>query len=730
MARALITGVGGQDGWYLAHDLHAAGVEVWGTTRSGQLPSDLAFVHPAPPADLRDGSSLERAVAGVRPDAIYHLAAQSSVAASWTDPVATGDISGLGTARLLEAVRRRRPSARVVVAASLEMFGEPERAPQDETTPIRPLSPYGAAKAYAYHLAHVFRRRSGLFVAVAILGNHESPRRSPAFVSAKIVRGAVAIARGEATELRLGNLAARRDWGYAADYVRALPLIVAQPDPEDFVVATGEDHAVHDWCERAFARVGLDWRDHVVVDRALWRPEGPVPLVGDPLKARRLLGWEPTVRFPDLVDLLVDAEWQRTGGGVRGPAGSDGGVAARRPPGRPASPPAAGFGPAPTERTRRVTGDEMIDLAPTIDRFLARPIKLAPRLDPKPWGGRRLATFGLPLPPGEAVGEALATDDSAAVGDGPLAGRRLGDLVAQAPAALIGERGLAVVGDRPRFPLLVKLIDAAANLSVQVHPSDALAPPEHLGKTEVYHVLAAAPGARLALGLGPGIALERFVAACRAGERTEGLLRWLPARAGETILIPAGTVHALGAGCLVYEAQQPSDVTYRFDDWGRLDAGGRPRQLHPDAGLAALDPTLRPGPIPPLPLPTPVGSRRLLAACRLFALERIALAAGEQVSVRASGSAQVLTCLEGRAELAVGVGADEAVAAAAGETVVFAAAAGTGTVRAVEPAVLLRAWVPDLRREIVDPARAAGHCDAAIAALAGPLPDLRATITD
>ena len=308
MTVALITGVTGQDGWYLAQQLREAGVEVWGMTRAGVLPPDLSFVRATPAADLRDGGSLERAIIAARPDEIYHLAAQTSVAASWADPVGAGDVTGLGTARLLEAVRRAAPQARIFVASSSEVFGEPAAAPQDEATAIAPISPYGAAKAYAQRLAILYRQRYGLFVAVGILFNHESPRRPASFVSRKIVGGAVAVARGETSELRLGNLDAQRDWGYAADHVRAMRLILAHTEPDDFVVATGEAHSVADWCERAFARVGLDWRAHVVVDAAFWRPEGPVPMVGDAAKARRLLGWAPSVGFAGLVDLMMDAE--------------------------------------------------------------------------------------------------------------------------------------------------------------------------------------------------------------------------------------------------------------------------------------------------------------------------------------------------------------------------------------------------------------------------------------
>lgn len=322
MVVALVTGVTGQDGSFLAELLRDRGTEVWGLVRDGGLPPRLAFVRAAPAADLRDQAALDRAVAAVRPAEVYHLAAQSSVGASWHDPVGTGDVTGLGTVRLLEAVRREAPAARVFVASSSEIFGEPARAPQDEATPVRPVTPYGAAKAYAGQVAASYRRRHGLFVAVGILYNHESPRRPPAFVTRKITGGAVAIAAGEHTELRLGNLDARRDWGYAGDYVRAMVAALGAEAPDDYVIATGETHSVREVCERAFGRVGLDWREHVVVDRALWRPAEAVPLVGDSAKARRVLGWSPTVRFDELVAMMVDAEPRRGGASVRGSGGA------------------------------------------------------------------------------------------------------------------------------------------------------------------------------------------------------------------------------------------------------------------------------------------------------------------------------------------------------------------------------------------------------------------------
>jgi GDPmannose 4,6-dehydratase len=262
-------------------------------------------------ADYADQNLLERAIAAANPDEIYHLAAQSSVAASWEDPVATAEITGLGTLRLLEAVRNVAPTARVFIASSSEIFGDPDRAPQDEQTAIRPTSPYGAGKAFAHHLATIYRQQHDLFIAIGILYNHESPRRARAFVTQKIVQGAVAIARGQQVELRLGNLDARRDWGFAGDYVRAMNLMLQQPAPGDYVVATRQTHSVRDWCELAFGHVGLNYREFVVSDRQFWRSAEAVPLVGDPTKARTELRWFPATSFHELVTSMVDAEIDR-----------------------------------------------------------------------------------------------------------------------------------------------------------------------------------------------------------------------------------------------------------------------------------------------------------------------------------------------------------------------------------------------------------------------------------
>ncbi|HEU5434730.1 MAG TPA: GDP-mannose 4,6-dehydratase [Thermomicrobiales bacterium] len=308
MRVALITGVSGQDGWHLARLLLAEGTTVWGATRDGRAPAALPGIRPVAIADIRDGAAIERALAQVRPDELYHLAALSRVDAAWADPALAGEVNGIATARLLEAMRRISPRTRLYVASSALAFGAVERSPQDESTPFRSDTPYGLSKAYASEIARIYRRAHGLFVAVGIHYNHESPRRPPSFLSRKIACGAVAIARGEATALRLGNLDAIRDWSFAGDHAQAMILATRADEPDDFVFGSGDAHAVRDWCARAFGRAGLDWRDHVVSDPELWRPAEAVPLVADPTEARRRLGLEPSLGFEALVDLMVAAE--------------------------------------------------------------------------------------------------------------------------------------------------------------------------------------------------------------------------------------------------------------------------------------------------------------------------------------------------------------------------------------------------------------------------------------
>jgi len=327
------------------------------------------------------------------------------------------------------------------------------------------------------------------------------------------------------------------------------------------------------------------------------------------------------------------------------------------------------------------------------------------------------------LPPHTPIGEAVITSSDALVLDGPAEGGTLGTLVAADPLGIAGRRGLVATANRPLFPLLVKLIDAAENLSIQVHPNDAAAKTmDRLGKTEAWHVLSADRGAVLYVGLRVGVSVSEFIACCRHGGATSDYLRQVPAVPGTTMLIPAGTVHAIGAGVLVYEVQQPSDITYRLDDWGRVDAAGRPRELHVDLGLSVINARNGPEMIPPVPVGLE-GARRLLTACRYFALEQIVLGTWEEDILELAGleSPQVLTCLQGNVNVTAN---NAAVALIKGETMVIPAACSGVRIRGTVPSVLLRAWVPDLEHEIMRPAQAMGASNDAIAALAGGLPDM------
>jgi len=305
---ALVTGATGQDGSYLVERLLAEGAEVHGLVRPGD---DVAAVGWTPQAvDLGDRPGLHALVARLAPDELYNLGGISSVARSWAEPEATAELSGLAPLALLDAAlavqdRTGRP-VRVVQASSGEIFGHPERVPQDETTPVAPRNPYGAAKAFAHHLAGVYRER-GLHVASCVLFNHESPRRPEQFVTRKITRGAARIALGLEDRLVLGNLAARRDWGWAPDYVDAMVRAARHDAPGDWVVATGEAHSVEDFVRAAFARAGVaDWERHVEVDPAFLRPGDAPLLVGDPGRAERELGWRRTHDFDALVGAMVD----------------------------------------------------------------------------------------------------------------------------------------------------------------------------------------------------------------------------------------------------------------------------------------------------------------------------------------------------------------------------------------------------------------------------------------
>jgi GDPmannose 4,6-dehydratase len=298
--RALVTGIGGQDGSYLAELLLGHGYEVFGTVLGSPegLPDAVQVVDDA-----------AAAIGELSPDEIYHLASASFVPASWEDPVGTSRFAAESAAGLLDALRREHPGGRFLNAASAEIFGVPRERPQTEETPVRPLTPYGAGKAFAHFLTGAFRRHYGLHATSVILFNHESERRPVHFLTRKVSRGAAAISLGLEQELHLGDLTARRDWGYAPDYVRAMWLTLQADEPDDYVVATGEAHSVEEFVTAAFDHVGLDWREHVRHDESLSRGSADSPeLVGDPTKIRERLAWEPDVRFDELVRRLVDAD--------------------------------------------------------------------------------------------------------------------------------------------------------------------------------------------------------------------------------------------------------------------------------------------------------------------------------------------------------------------------------------------------------------------------------------
>ena len=318
MPSALITGITGQDGSYLAELLLAKGYRVTGIVRRsstmpyeriGHLVDRIELVS----ADLLDQHSLVEAVEASKPDEIYNLAAQSFVQTSWSQPVLTGEFTALGVTRMLEAVRRAAPKARFYQASSSEQFGKVAETPQRETTPFYPRSPYGVAKVYGHWITVNYRESFGLFAVSGILFNHESPRRGLEFVTRKVTDGVARIKLGKARELRLGNLEARRDWGFAGDYVEAMWLMLQQDAPMDYVIGTGETWSVRQLCERAFAAAGLDYREHVVVDERFLRPAEVELLVADPSRARSELGWRPKVDFHQLVTMMVEADLERHG---------------------------------------------------------------------------------------------------------------------------------------------------------------------------------------------------------------------------------------------------------------------------------------------------------------------------------------------------------------------------------------------------------------------------------
>ena len=314
---------------------------------------------------------------------------------------------------------------------------------------------------------------------------------------------------------------------------------------------------------------------------------------------------------------------------------------------------------------------------------------LTPRLDTKLWGGRRLKAHGFALPPGEAIGEAVMTHAWATIRNGSRAGQRLGDVIAEDPIGALGATALRLAGDRPIFPMLVKWIDASTDLSIQVHPDDARAPAGSLGKTEAWFVLDAEPDAKLYVGLNDPADLEGLANDARAGVSVGPRIRAIPARAGDVIFLPAGTIHALGAGVLVHEIQQPSTITYRLDDWGRVDDDGNPRDLHVEEGLAVSDAALAPTAV--IPIARRMGDPALpCVICKEFALELIELRAGETLTLGAEPGPSVFTVIAGEASLA----AAEAVDLSHGDTAVLLAEAGPVSLRTPTGASLLRGWVP------------------------------------
>ena len=316
MKTALVTGITGQDGSYLAEFLLEKGYRVVGMTRRSSTSGDERIAHlldrlEIVQGDLLDQASLVAALRDVAPTEVYNLAAQSFVPTSWNQPVLTGEFTGLGVTRMLEAVRQVDLGIRFYQASSSEMFGKVREVPQNEFTPFHPRSPYGVAKAYGHFLTVNYRESYGIYAASGILFNHESPRRGLEFVSRKVTDGAARIALGLATELPMGNLDAERDWGFAGDYVRAMWLMLQQSEPGDYVIATGIAHSVRELCRIAFERVGLDYERHVTLDPSLYRPAEVDHLLGDPTKARKAFGWEPTMTFAELIETMVDADVAR-----------------------------------------------------------------------------------------------------------------------------------------------------------------------------------------------------------------------------------------------------------------------------------------------------------------------------------------------------------------------------------------------------------------------------------
>jgi GDPmannose 4,6-dehydratase len=314
--RALITGITGQDGSYLTELLLDRGYEVWGIVRRSSAPNLWRIEHLLDrvmlrPADLLDQLSLIRVIADIRPHEIYNLAAMSFVPASWDQPMLTGEYNAQGVTRVLEAIRHVDPTIRLYQASSSEMFGKVREVPQSELTPFYPRSPYGVSKVYGHYITVNYRESYGLFTCSGILFNHESPRRGLEFVTRKVTDGVARIKLGLSKSLSLGNLDARRDWGFAGDYVRAMWMMLQRDAADDYVIATGESHSVKELVEVAFEHAGLDWQAHVKLDPALIRPAEVDHLIGNASKARQELGWAPGVDFRRLVTMMVDADLQR-----------------------------------------------------------------------------------------------------------------------------------------------------------------------------------------------------------------------------------------------------------------------------------------------------------------------------------------------------------------------------------------------------------------------------------
>ncbi len=319
MSTALITGITGQDGSYLAEFLLAKGYKIVGMSRRtstlnferiAHFQDDITLVQ----GDLHDQSSLVAILEEYKPDEVYNLAAQSFVPTSWQQAVLTAEVTAVGVLRMLDAIRQLNPKIRFYQASSSEMFGKVMEVPQRESTPFYPRSPYGVAKVYGHWITVNYRESYNLFTVSGILFNHESPRRGFEFVTRKISRGVAAIKLGLAQELRLGNLDAQRDWGYALDYVRAMWMMLQQEEPCDFVIGSGETHSVREFCEIAFGCVDLDYQKYVVQDPKFYRPAEVDLLISDPAKAHQVLGWEPFVNFRELVEMMVQADIQQLGG--------------------------------------------------------------------------------------------------------------------------------------------------------------------------------------------------------------------------------------------------------------------------------------------------------------------------------------------------------------------------------------------------------------------------------